>query len=379
MTRRFAAATVVLLGCQELPEVSEVGAHVEVAADPERTMCGGTLAHMDELVARASAEFSLAPPSGEERFRLYFLVDDEFFRRSGCPGYGYACARGPWSFTRSLPVNHELVHNVATAFGRSRPFFAEGLATVYEGLGERISGSALYGAGYGEIQPELAIREFLTAPSSRELIVGGAYELAGAFVAFLIRRHGAGAFARAYEAIDYRASAARIDAVFREAFGESLDDSIAAFDATARGCTRAEYDVKLVECAAPELAWTGDVLVHHRTLACEQADAVGPYVGDSVLVFNTLEIAEAGGYELLALGEPAIATEDLGGFVSLMPCAPCSGAERLRAAGDDPETYWLEAGRYSVRLRGSSQTPTSIGLRLTRVPGFPRPDEDEDE
>lgn len=377
MTRRIVAAAALLCACNELPEVTEVGVHVEVAADPERELCGGTLAHMDELVARAAAELSVAAPTGDDRFRLYWLIDDDFFRRSGCPKFGYACASGGTSYTRSVPVNHELIHNVSGPLGESRSFFVEGLAVAFEGLGDAIMPS-VYGPGLGENLPDLDLHELVSITGSRELVERGAYPLAGAFVAFLIRRHGAAAFARAYTAIPYTAipytaSRSRIDREFREAFGETLDASVAAFEATARGCSRTGFDAKLIECAAPELAWSGDVFVHHRTLACEQADAVGPYIGDSVVVFNTLTIAEAGGYELSVLGEPAGLNEGLLGYVSLVPCTPCGGLEVSGRTGMDPQTRWFEAGRYSLRLRGPAQTVTSIGLKLTRVPDFPPP------
>lgn len=373
MTRRVLLAGTLLLACNDLPDVTVVGTHVEVAADPELTMCGGTLAHMDAFVERVSATFSLPPPVGADRLRIYWLEHSEFYARSECPPTAYACAKGTESFMRALPVNHELVHSVTSTIGDPRPLFVEGLAVALQGLGNDVAQANLGFPSTGEELPDLDLRDLMTAPTGVHLIELGAYPLVGAFVAFLLRKHGFEAFARLYASIGYRDTLAQIDRVFRDELGVSLDESIDDFEATASFCTPKEYDAKLIECAAPELAWSGDVLVHHQSLACDQDDVVGPYGGDSAVAFFTLEIPEAGGYELRVLGEPAEFGEGLRSAVSLIPCTPCSGLEQAAYAGLPPQTIWFEPGRYSVRFRGPASTPTSVGLRLARVPDFPRP------
>lgn len=372
MMRHALLACAPLLACNDLPDVTAVGTHVEVAADPGLKLCNGTLAHMDAFVVRLSAELSLPAPVGEDRFRLYWLEDARFYDRTACNELASACARGTESFTRAMPVNHELVHNVTSSLGDPRPVFTEGLAVALEGLGATLA-AASYGFPPGEDLPDLDLRDLMTEPTGVRLLDLGAYPLAGAFVAFLIRNHGLDAFGRVYASLGYYASLRQIDRVFRDELGVSLDDSIDDFDATARGCAHKGYDAKLIECAAPELAWSGDVLVHHRSLDCDQDNVVGPYDGDSAVVFYTLEIPEAGGYELRVLGEPAALGEGVQSAVSLMPCTPCSGLEQAAYAGLPPPTSWLEPGRYSVRFRGPASTPTSIGLRLTRIPDFPAP------
>lgn len=372
MIRRALLACGLLLACNDLPDVTAVGMHVEVAADPGLTLCDGTLAHMDAFVARLSDELSLPAPVGADRFRLYWLEDAEFHRRTVCNELSSACAQGAESFTRELPVNHELIHNVTSSLGDPRPVFTEGLAVALEGLGAALAVPS-YGIPPGENLPDLDLRDLMTEPTSVRLLELGAYPLAGAFVAFLIRNHGLDAFGHVYASLGYHASLTQIDRVFRDELGVSLDDSIDDFDATARGCIHNGYDAKLIECAAPELAWSRDVLVHHRSLDCDQDDVVGPYSGDSAVVFFTLEIPEAGGYELRVLGEPAALGEGVQSAVSLMPCTPCSGLEQTAYAGLPPPTSWFEPGRYSVRFRGPASTPTSIGLRLARVPDFPPP------
>lgn len=374
MIRRALPVSLLLFACNELPDVTAVGVHVEIAADPGREPCGGTVAHMDAFVARLSAALSLQPPTGADRFRFYWLENDEFYDRSDCPDIAGACAWTVESYSRSLPLDHELVHNVSYALGYPRPIFVEGLAVAFEGLGDEFAPLS-FNPAFDAPLPDLDLHDVLNAPTSDRLIELGAYPLAGAFTAFLIRRHGLDAFGRAYASIGRHDGPARIDAVFRDEFGVSLEDAIAEFEATARGCPPIGFGAKLLECAAPELPWSGDVLVHHRSLSCDQDDVVGPYDGDAAVAFYTLEIREPGGYELRVLGEPAVDVERPQSLVSLVPCASCGGGrEVVEQAGIGPRTWWFEPGRYSVRMRGPAYTPTSIGLRLTRVPDFPEPE-----
>src|SRR5690606_7588570 len=120
----------------------------------------------------------------------------------------------------------------------------------------------------------------------------GGYSVAGAFTAFLIRAHGIERFLRVYAALGQFARRGAIDREFRTVFGVSPEQSIAEFNAAARGCVEIEFNAKLVECAAPALSWDGVSLVHHRTLGCDQVDTIGPFSDDSVIVLHTLEITE---------------------------------------------------------------------------------------
>jgi len=133
-------------------------------------------------------------------------------------------------------------------------------------------------------------------------------------------------------------------------------------------CPAYAYKTKLLECSAPELEWDGIALTHHRTLACAQDDVIGPYAGDATLVLHTLEVAESGAYELVVLGDPADAL-----IVSIIGCGGCDAAALTSSAGSLPRIGWLDAGRYSLRLWGPAEGLTSIGFRLSRVEGWPKP------
>lgn len=341
-----------LAGCLlDLPEVSDEGAHVVIAADPGLDLCAGSIAHMDAFVAALSDAFALAPPAGEDRFTFYWLTPEGFHDRTLCPREASACAYFGKSFTPYAPHDHELVHNVAEAFGYPRPIFTEGLAVAFEGLAD---GAPDEGHGL------LDVRGLLGFTTGVQLGRAGGYPTAGAFTGFLIQRHGLEAYLRMYAAVGPLESEGGIDTIFREELGASLDESIAEFEQEPP-CTRPARDAKLVECSAPALEWAGDRLTLHRAIACEQEDAVGPFTSGSAIVFYTVEIAEAGDYAIAVLGD------DPANRVSLQPCTICSDDGVAVDAGEPPRTFALAAGRHSVRLHGPTDTRTSVGLRIERV------------
>jgi hypothetical protein len=371
MNLRPLSALVLVLAC-DLPEVTEVGAHVELAADPGLQACSGTLAHMDEFVAAVSAEFSRAPPPPGDRVRFYWLARDDFHARSPCPDDITACARGDTSFSPLAPLDHELVHNLTAAIGTPPIFFIEGLAVAYQGLDADFPHPEFDRTAYR--LADLDVRRLIEQRSGSALRDMGGYPLAGAFTAFLIRTHGIERFLRVYAALGRSATIAAIDREFQAVFGASLEQSIAEFDASARDCIEFEFNAKLVECAAPELAWDGVRLVHHRTLGCDQDDAIGPFSGDAVVVLHTLELTTAGEYQLRVIGdaeEDALAGESSRHAVSLQRCGGCGAPMLTNAAGLSARTGWLDPGRYALRLRGPASRRSSIGLRLELITTAP--------
>lgn len=339
--------------CIDLPEPNQFGAHVIVAADPGHELCGGSLAHMDEFVAALSAEFSLAPPTGDDRFIFYWLDAEQFHERTACHRESTACAYLGASYTPYAPINHELVHNVAEEFGYPRALFVEGLAVAFEGLATDVAVDAP--------RSTVRVHDLLGLTTGVQLIRVGGYPTAGAFTSHLIHTHGLDAYLRMYEAVGPLESERGIDTIFREEFGVSLADSIDVFEDSGVRCGQLERDAKLLECAAPELEWDGDRLVHHRSLACDQDDVVGPYHDESVVVFHTVTIPEGGNHIITVLGD------DPRNKVSLQPCTICDGEGVTVERDASPRTLALAPGRHSLRLHGPADLRTSLGIRIERV------------
>lgn len=346
----FVLATV---GCLlDLPGVTDEGVHVVVAVDPGLQLCGGSISNMDAFVAALSAEFSLPERIGDDRPVFYWLGREDFHGRTHCPK-DTSCAFFGNAYSDQAPNNHELVHVVAEALGYPRPVFIEGLAVAFEGLADEAP---------EEAKEPGDVRGLLGFTTGVQVARAGGYRTAGAFTSFLIQQHGLAAYLRVYEAVGPFESEGGIDAVFREEFGASLDDSIADFESEP-ACSRAGRDAKLLECSAPELAWEGDRISLHRSIACDQDDAVGPFGSGSAIVYYTVELAEAGDYEVAVIGD---GPEN---HVTVTPCTICGGDGVTIVADEDPRTIALDAGRYAVRLAGPADVRTSVGFRLRRAAG----------
>jgi len=345
-----------LSACEGPLEVFE-GEHVVVRTELGFDLCGGTMAHMDEFVARLAAEMQQAPPTGDERieFRWY---PREHALSLPCTNSEFGCARGHEVFSVLMPHNHELVHAVVSERARRvLPFFAEGLAEGYQGL-----------YWQGDALTELPLGQ---ANRVQDTLDGDPAELGLAsvgFVRLLVQQHGMAKFLAVYSLLSRRPSATDVDEALRTVLGVSLDESIAAFEALPADCIHSQLDAKLVECSAPALEWDDSRLAVFRALDCSQDDAVGPYDGDHLQVLHTLTVREPGTFELRAIAERPDSAVSFNAVV-LTPCAGCGGGPPVRVLAGERTRADLAAGRYSLRWMGPAAVPTTLGFLLERVDG----------
>jgi hypothetical protein len=355
--------------------VIEEGEHVVILSDDEdRELCAGSMAHMDEFVARLATEFGVAPPRDEERILFHWVTPEAV--DEVCDGSVLGCAPGETIYSQNAPLDHELVHALAAPFGLPRPLFAEGLAVVYEDIGRRPLSDYFVGGPKDVLAlVELGQIEFSEASNS--------YRLAGSFTAFLIDRFGLDDYLQVYSSIDRNASKESIDQVFRDVFGVSLEQSIADFGALpsylGTGCRQPGFGAKLMECSAPELSWNGESLAFEQTLSCEQDGAIGPF-DDKVQMHHTITIPTRGVYELRMYGDEQ-AAEEMPDFtlvnqavtgVSLHHCGGCDTAAWMATwYGSTPRQAELLAGVYSLRLHGPAAMSVSLGFTLVRVADSP--------
>lgn len=338
-----------------LPEVTDEGLHVRVAADSGLRLCAGTLAHIDEFVERVSEQFGEAPPVEEERITFYWLDADGFYERSGCSSPALGCEKDGILWAKEAPIDHEFVHAIVHKISHPSPFFIEGLADAYNGLG--------------------AIRKAATVFTyrARRTVLAGRYRsvdygAAGAFTAYLVVRHGIDAYLTAYASWPTEPNERAIDDVFLDVFGVSLSQSLTDFEATYAACSRAEVDAKLLECSAAEIAWDGSSLIANHTLSCEQEDAIGPFGGEDIVVQKTLVVPRDGMYEIGIFEEEATGLGEPSSSISLVPCGPCgSGSSVTANAGEPVQTAALRAGRHSLRLHGSSKELIEVRYHVKAV------------
>lgn len=349
------AALGVGLACEGMPDVSEEGRHVRLAMDDGLVPCGGTVEHMDRFIELLSAEFDVPPPTGDQRLMYYWLEREGFGVRTVCPDGVIGCSFVASAWVKSIPVNHELVHAVAWPIGSPRPFFIEGLATAYAGLGD--SSQLWRNRRWGPVEHSLMVG------LPREVD----YSTAGGFVGYVIEEHGIAAFLRFYAKLPLLATRGQVERKFADEFGVSLASSIAAFERD-RPCEQTVATQMLVECAASAIAWDGVRFTEYRELACEQEDVVGPYDGSSAVVFRTLEVMEEGEYEVTMIGEN-ITGRSAGASLYMVSCGACAERESLVVkAGEGAVRLKLASGVYSLRLVGQAREVTSVGWLIERVP-----------
>ncbi|MFY0531164.1 hypothetical protein [Nannocystis pusilla] len=354
MTRRLALLLAALgLACDPLPPVRHEGVHVRVAPDPGLELCGGTLAHMDDFVARVSAEFGVDPPIGDDRFTYYWLDPEDFGKRTPCPDAVAGCAVYDGVYSKVAPLDHELVHSVSFAYGVGPQIFVEGLARAYEGL-----------EAWRSPQPQRPrdVWKFVSA----NWIAPLDYDVAGAFTSYLIARFGLDVFLTMYAGLGLVAREGAIDRAFKTHFTVDLARTIDDFTADGGDCLHEHADPKLSECGAPEIAWDGEYAAEFRRLACEQEDAVGPYYGGDVVVMRSLVVPVEATYDIAVItDEPALAPSLA---ISLFPCSQCGTDLAVTVGAGERITARLAAGRYSLRLHGSARREARIGWALTRRP-----------
>ena len=357
---RWLWLAVALLGCN-LPEAQQQGAHVRLAADPGLALCGDGLGHMDRFIGLLADDLGRGPPTGEDRITYYLLRDGDFAARTICVGDRGGCAVGGEVFMTYGPEDHELMHALTWEDGVSAAFLLEGLAHAYEGL--RVDAEEADQA----IEIADAIEDAIAAREDGWL-PGEYYPLAGAFTAFLLERYGGPAYLRVYRRLQFADGPGLVSRALELELGASLGELAEEFEATRRGCPPLAFKRKLIECAAPELAWDGERLAVFRTLACDDVDVVGPFSSGALVVHHTLVVPAEATYVITAVGDADGAAGGVANGVDLVRCGGCEGFAGARVlAGEDAARVALTAGTYALRLRGPAEAATGVGVRIERA------------
>ena len=355
MTVRLLSLLALLAACDHLPEPSLEGEHVRIAVSPGLEPCAGNLAHMDLFVARMAAATGIPAPTGDDRFTYYWLTLEDFVDLSPCPREVAACAVFDTIYSREAVLDHELVH----LFGfDSSSFFAEGFAVAYEGLG----------GGVYDTRPTMITSRDIWSSLLAVLWFGLSYDDAGAFVAYLLDRHGLADFQAAMPHFPLVPSRRGVDRVFQRYFGVSLADSVAEFTAERERCPHLAYDRKIMECDAPRIAWDGRHHAEYRRLAADEPDALGPFGRAGLLVLRSIDIPEDGTYELELVTDPHVGQSHRSGYytLSVVGCGRCDDEPVVHEVTDITRLD-LRAGRHALRLHGLTNVDIRVAWSITRV------------
>jgi hypothetical protein len=315
--------------------------------EPGLEPCGDLVGHMDRFIELVSEVWQV--DLTEHHYTFHWYTYDSFETEANCGAGRNGCASGNTARSFAAPLDHELVHLVSFAVGHPPSFYAEGAAVAFE-----LPSSSTIGL------PGMSrILDLMAVPS----LSGDYYGLAGAYTRHLIDRHGMAAYLKFYGQIDRAADLDAIGDAHAAAFAESLDDSIAAFDAERRDCEHDRFRFKLFECAAPRVEWKGEALTVTRGISCADNNVVGPFLSDAdARTYASFDVAEAGLFEL------SVASDDVRATATLGACGGCESASPVTlAAGLGLRRVFLDAGPHYLRLETTSTEDSVLALQLKRV------------
>lgn len=345
-----------LFGCDDAPlpdTESQAGDLLTYAWDPALTPCGGNVRAMDGFIEDVSDALGVDPRALDPITYTWLLRDDFYAQRPQLDFPGTGVCYGSTAYGADPVVLHELVHAIDAPRGGTRRFFVEGLAVAFD---PPIKG----GERYARSDP----RPFLTTTYDDELDdVYELYQSGGAFVAYLLSRHGAGRFRELQDRLGPRASEARIRRIFGAVYGRELDDEVNDFLGDA--CPEeASETPRPHACEGEVIPWESPTTWRDgRSLACESESAVGGHgeVSSTVEVAVALDVPESGAYELRAFGDRSATTV-------LAPCGRCPWLAVDTRLKETPELVRLEAGRHALIYRGEARAVALVGVQIVRAP-----------
>ncbi len=355
MTRRFVATLGCLLAaCQdvEAPPGTWVGEYVDYGQSVGLRPCAGTHAYTDGFVPFLAGELGLEPVQSTFRW-----LDTEGYETSGCPESSAGCARGSLAQSRDPFYAHEQVHTFGAAYGMNGlSFYTEGLAVAYDWLHDSIGPRYVYTP---EDRPLPDPRPWMTLPRTEF-----DYGLAGAFVAFLLSRHGPEKFIAVSQRARFGDDLATLERDFAEVYGVELAVEAELFTRNRDlPCDGQVFDLRPYDCSMPEIPWSGDTWVHAGILECDADDVAGGLGPDRSwpsVRSVTLTVPTSGMYRLRRYGDEGVA-------VQLGSCFGCPWAWEDHGASDGAGApVSLTAGTYFVRVVAASDAAPLVGVVLTR-------------
>ncbi|MEZ4450908.1 MAG: hypothetical protein R3B09_15615 [Nannocystaceae bacterium] len=344
----LAAAT----GCQDPDTEVTQGIFVRYAWEPTLTPCGGAARTMDAFVPFVRGQLGL-DPEGQDGISYTWLTQEAYERVEPdrlAPTSGIC--HGDTAYGIFPVMVHEMVHAVDPSGGGGR-FFIEGMAVAFA---PDLAGGDRYRRR--DPRPYLTA-DFTADPETKDNL----YQRGGAFVAYLVGRHGPARFLELRDRLSMTASEDRIRRVFADVYGADLDDEVEFFLSDACPDEASELPIPHA-CEGEAVPWVSarewrDV----RAIDCDDASAVGG-IGETfsqASVAVTLEVPEAGAYELRRFGEPD-------GAATLVSCGRCAWLAWDRALSAVGQIAALEPGRYALIHRVDAASLGLSGVRILRVP-----------
>jgi hypothetical protein len=316
---------------------------VGIGTQPDQT-CAGTLPYLDQFAEATAREFGVAGHLGVYRW----YSSESFAQSTPCPDLAVGCTGANGVFTRLMPHEHEVVHLANNQVIACPSVIAEGLAEFYSPTSSTPTS--------GDI-------EALIQDSEHGAIGGDGYPLAGAFVAFLVERHGVESVLQLCAESGPYPSPATFSEAMHRALAVPLEDVLSEFEDF--DCTYTQYRSKHFDCDDTESV---DILVGEDPaearfdLDCQSMTTIGPRAAE-IWTVGRMEVLTDGIY----LAEAIVTGEATGVRVQLIECRACADQPRTHTlvGNDSIDPIQLRAGRYSVHAIAPAGFSGSIVLRIT--------------
>jgi hypothetical protein len=358
----LAACCASLAACSEPepPPIVWEGEHLRFGTHEDVSrICAGTLPRADAYVGALKGLFDVDPPY--VAFSYYLPNEDDI---SAFCDDGITCTREhSGTFSRSIIVEHELVHNVRSTLGWPYRPLEEGIAEVFgDDAWTRV-------AVQGDVANAFEKHE------SGAYITGREYPLMGHFVSYLLETDGLETFQAFTRDSDLDDDYEAFAASFQRAYHRPLPEAIADYTADYPVCNHSYYRDNTIDCDQPaipvqEREWDDTLVVGPVSLDCDQADVLGPRAGERWTT-RVLEVTLSGLYFVTA-------TKTGGARPGRFRVRPCTGSCNIAADdiadavldGDAPigssdgDTMCLPEGRYLLRLSVDDDDAGAITVSL---------------
>lgn len=248
---------------------------------------------------------------------------------------------------------HELVHAAMITLGYPyQPFFGEGLAVALDPLNGDGLGPT-YGTAAVEGLPDP--RPWMTS-SAEDL----QYGVAGAFVGFLLSRHGGARFLKFASALGDSRDMPVIEKTFKAVYGTELAEEAKLY-MVGVPCTQDSLGPALYDCTAPRVAWNEGSLAFSGVMDCASDDVAGGFsdeVGWPSIRSVSFEVPNSGNYwfHLKSDGDTT---------VQIGRCPGCPWQRDIgRVEPTEEIVVKLEAGIHYARIRSRSNVSPSFTLEI---------------
>lgn len=296
--------------CSDEPEPPPIlweGEYLRFGTDADDSgICAGTLPYLDGAAGYLGELFGRP----DARVDYYWVPDGP---SPYCDEDAEGCATDQGVFSRYAIHQHELAHAVR------RPSMA--YLPLEEGLAEA------YGDDWNRFPVQGDIHDLLSNPSDG-YIPGPGYGLAAHFVSYLEATHGLDAIIELDAATEYyETSFSQAEAAFERVYGQSLDSTIADYEAEYPRCDTRVFRDKAFDCSRNVVAAPTEVdgrLDMTISMACDDPAVLGPRLGERwTTVALDVKVAaryyivvgpkESGALELLNIARCDLSCFDYGG------------------------------------------------------------------